>query len=105
LVTQVQTWQQYFQMADADRSGKLNQMELLNCLRHFGYNFGDMVHMLIFNAYDGDASGRITFDEFIQVLAELSSLTGLFRAYDPAGTGRATLDYATFMQLVFSTRS
>lgn len=40
-----------------------------------------------------------------QSLTEVASLTAAFRRYDPTGAGRATLDYGTFMHLVFATRS
>lgn len=59
----------------------------------------------VFNAVDLDSSGTIGFDEFVQVLAEVNALTAGFRRYDVGGAGRATLDYAQFMHMVFATRS
>lgn len=53
---------------------------------------------------DEDHSGTIGIDEFISMLAEMHSLTALFRAHDPAGTGSANLQYATFMQMVYASR-
>ena len=50
-------------------------------------------------------SGTLTFDEFVCVLSELNSLTTSFRRYDPAGAGRATLDYSGFLSIVFGSRS
>jgi hypothetical protein len=38
-------------------------------------------------------------------LAEVNSLTSAFRRHDAAGTGHATLDYGTFINMVFATRS
>lgn len=105
LLTQLQGWRQWFDAADRDRSGKLNVGEMAGCLRSFGFNLPEPLMHMIFNAYDADASGSLTFDEFVQVLAEVNALTAHFRRYDPMGSGRATLDYTTFMSIVFMTRS
>jgi hypothetical protein len=39
------------------------------------------------------------------VLAEVNSLTSSFRRHDTGGTGHATLDYGTFMHMIYATRS
>ena len=50
-------------------------------------------------------SGQLAFDEFIRLLAEVTSLTTGFRRFDATGTGTATLSYNQFLELVFLTRS
>ena len=52
-------------------------------------------------------SGKVRDDqyEYISLLAELHSLTAAFRAHDPAGSGAAHLQYATFMQIVYAARN
>jgi len=105
LLAQLMAWRQWFDAADADRSGKLSPPELSRCLRAFGFALPEPTMFEIFKAVDLDSSGSIGFDEFIQVLAEVNSLTAAFRRYDPASSGRATLEWGTFMHLVYSTRS
>jgi hypothetical protein len=56
-------------------------------------------------ADDDDHSGTLGLDEYISLLAELHSLTAAFRAHDPAGSGAAHLQYATFMQMVYAARN
>lgn len=95
----------WFDAADADRSGKLSPPEMARCLRSFGFNLPEATMYAVFNAVDLDSSGTIGFDEFVQVLAEVNALTAGFRRYDVGGAGRATLEYAQFMHMVFATRS
>ncbi len=78
---------------------------MMRCLQSFGFNFQQHTYTAIFNAVDIDCSGSIGFDEFVQVLAECNSLTAVFRQHDPTSCGRAQIDYATFIHMVFSTRS
>ena len=75
------------------------------------------------------AGGFISFDEYVGLLAEVTALTNQFRrcgqarlicqlyvlsshllcswlrSFDTAGRGSATLEYASFLQIVYSTRS
>jgi Ca2+-binding EF-hand superfamily protein len=48
---------------------------------------------------------RFPQDEYIQVHSELTTLTAAFRRHDPSSCGRATLDFTTFLGLVFGSRS
>jgi Ca2+-binding EF-hand superfamily protein len=105
LIGQLQAWRSWFDQADADRSGKLSPPELTRCLQAFGFNFPPQTYYHIFNAVDLDSSNSIGFDEFVQVLAEVNALTSTFRRQDPGSTGRVTMDYATFINMVYSTRS
>lgn len=105
MINQLQSWRQWFEHADRDRSGRLNKDEVGQSVRQFGFNLPEPLIISIFNAYDEDASGAMGFDEYIQLLAELNALTALFRRHDPQGTGHAHMDYTTFMGIVFATRS
>jgi len=105
MLAQLGAWRSWFDASDADRSGHLSPPELSRCLAAFGFSLPPPTISSIFNAVDGDSSGTIGFDEFVQVLAEVNALTNAFRRHDPTSCGRATLDYAEFMSMVYSTRS
>jgi Ca2+-binding EF-hand superfamily protein len=105
LVTQLNAWRAWFDAADRDRSGKLDVAEVSSACAHFGFNLAPPLLRLIFSAFDEDVSGQLGFDEFVQLLAELNALTALFRRHDTTGAGVATMDYASFMSIVFATRS
>lgn len=57
---------------------------------------------LVFRGYDQSRSGRLEFDEFIQLNCELNMITSLFRRYDTDQDGLVTLNYETFLGLVLS---
>jgi Ca2+-binding EF-hand superfamily protein len=105
LIGQLTSWRSWFDHADHDRSGKLSPPELTRCLQSFGFNYPPATYFSIFNAVDLDSSGTIGFDEFVQVLAEVNALTSSFRRRDPQSTGSATIDYASFIHMVYATRS
>ena len=105
MIGQLTSWRAWFDQSDRDRSGSLSPAELTRCLQSFGFNYNPQTYMSIFNAVDLNSSGTIGFDEFVQVLAEVNALTTNFRRQDPHSTGRATMDYATFISLVYQTRS
>lgn len=95
-------WTQLFQSADKDRSGKLSNLEVKNCLRGLGFNLPEGTLDKMMASVDDDASGYLGFDEFVLLLCIASSLTSRFRSFDSRNMGFATLDYASFMGVVFS---
>ena len=105
LLQQLDAWRAWFTHADSDRSGQLSPPELARCLGHFGFRLSPITIQHVFSAVDLDCSGGIKFDEFVQVLSEINSLTAAFRRFDPTGCGRATLEYGTFIDMVYATRS
>jgi hypothetical protein len=48
------------------------------------------------------ASGQLGYDELVLLMAQATALTNRFRAHDPRGAGFATLSYAQFLDVVFS---
>lgn len=105
LLATMDQWRKLFEAADTDRSGKLAVAEVKGSIRALHFTCPDPVLDSMVNAYDDDLSGQLGFDEYIRLLAELSSLTAAFRARDPAGAGHATFSYNDFLALVFSARS
>jgi Ca2+-binding EF-hand superfamily protein len=105
LVQTVSSWQAAFVAADADRSNRLTKMEAWACLRSLGYNLPESSCDSIlrsFSASAAEASKGLDLPSFVHVATELHSLTESFRRFDPAGTGKATMDYASFIQVVFN---
>jgi peflin len=105
LLNQLGAWRGWFDANNVNRNGTLSPPELARALQTFGFNLPQQTYFAIFSAVDLDSSGSIGFDEFVQALVEVNTLTTSFRAFDPSGCGRATLDYSTFLNLVFSARS
>ena len=63
LLGQLGAWRAWFTHADADRSGKLSFQELSGGLRNFGYALSHPTLTGIFQAFDADCSGSVSFDE------------------------------------------
>ncbi|KAK0526595.1 hypothetical protein OC834_004745 [Tilletia horrida] len=105
----VQDWQGVFRHFDQDRSGSIDQSELQNALRNFGYNLNPRLLQMLVAKYinpetaSGSAGslqpapGRggapsITFD----------TLTESFQRFDHQRTGWAQISYDQFMDACLS---
>ena len=75
-------WKASFDGFDADKSGNINFKEAYTALGAFGYRLSEPIMQLMFYSYDADRTGVLGFDEFVQMNAELSSMTNLFRRYE-----------------------
>lgn len=67
---------------DQDKSGNINFKEAYTALSSFGYRLSEPIMQLMFYSYDSDRTGALGFDEFVQMNAELSSMTNMFRRYE-----------------------
>ncbi|KAL9940499.1 hypothetical protein V8E36_001204 [Tilletia maclaganii] len=115
----VQDWQGCFRHFDQDRSGSIDQGELQNALRNFGYNLNPRLLQMLVAKYinpetaSGSAGslqpapGRggqptITFDRFVRCCVTLKTLTESFQRFDHQRTGWAQLSYDQFMETCLS---
>jgi len=105
LMGTLDSWRRIFETADRDRSGKLSVPEVIASIRTLGFALPEDTMVTMMMSYDDDRSGQLTYDEFIRLLAELSALTAQFRRFDTRSDGTATIRYADFLSLVFSTKA
>ncbi|KAK0557845.1 hypothetical protein OC846_000139 [Tilletia horrida] len=120
----VQDWQGVFRHFDQDRSGSIDQGELHNALRNFGYNLNPQLLQMLVQKYinpetsSGSAGslqpapGRgsapsITFDVsskrmFVRCCVTLKTLTERFQRFDTNRTGWAHMSYDNFMETCLS---
>ncbi|KXN72774.1 EF-hand [Conidiobolus coronatus NRRL 28638] len=97
----LEQWRQLFFQFDSDKSGYLDQREVSQALRSFGFPVKDeFIHNLIrkFNRHASRITGRpitehINFDTFIRCCVETKLSNDRFRALDPQNTGKITLSY------------
>ena len=71
-------WKAAFDGFDTDKSGTISFKEAYTALSTFGYRLSEPLMKLLFYSYDQDATNALGFDEFVQMNAELSSMTNLF---------------------------
>lgn len=91
-----------FTSFDVDGGGSLDINEVYQALTANGFVLSFPIFEMVRKAYDSDGGGTTGFDEFIQMVCDLSSLTALFRSRDPAGTGRATLVFDDLVHAGFA---
>ncbi|KAL3850303.1 hypothetical protein ACJIZ3_012185 [Penstemon smallii] len=95
-------WRAIFERFDRDRSGKIDAMELRDCLYSLGYALPPSVLQVLISKYD-DGSGRrveLNFDSFVECGMIVKGLTEKFKEKDQRYTGSATLNYETFMSMI-----
>uniref|UniRef100_A0A0A1WF59 Peflin n=1 Tax=Zeugodacus cucurbitae TaxID=28588 RepID=A0A0A1WF59_ZEUCU len=80
--------QQWFNMVDRDRSGKINSTELKAALVNGrGENFSDNACKLMISMFDKDASGTIDIYEFEKLYEYINQWLMVFKTYDRDGSG------------------
>ncbi|CAD7014686.1 peflin [Ceratitis capitata] len=80
--------QQWFNMVDRDRSGKINSNELKAALVNGrGENFSDSACKLMISMFDKDASGTIDIYEFEKLYEYINQWLMVFKTYDRDGSG------------------
>lgn len=117
-----QDWQGVYSHFDQDKSGSIDQGELANALRQFGYNLSPRLVDLVERKYGGinnplttlsfpltwidppanAAQGRnagITFDRFVRACVVIKQLTETFNRMKGPNP-YVQMDYETFMQTV-----
>lgn len=79
-----------FSSIDTDRNGSLDVSELANAFKASGMDFTLPQIQQIGNRYDADRSGKIEFDEFLQMMTEWSELATAQSQFVGFGEQRAT---------------
>ena len=67
-----------FEAFDRNRSGNLNNRELRNALRHYGFDVSSRQSAGVLAAYDDNPNGKLDIDEFAHLVSDLQS--GVIRA-------------------------
>lgn len=98
----INQWTQCFRSFDRDNSGNIDRNELVNALTQFGYRLSDNFYNLLLIKFDRTHSGRIMFDDFIQLCVVLQILTDAFREKDTDRDGIIQIHYEEFLAMVFS---
>lgn len=95
-------WTQCFRGFDRDNSGNIDKSELQQALTQFGYRLSDQFYSILIRKFDRTQTGRIVFDDFIQLCVVLQTLTASFRDKDTDRDGVITIRYEEFLTMVFS---
>ncbi|CAH8587186.1 unnamed protein product [Dicrocoelium dendriticum] len=101
----ISRWKQCFEAYDADRSGTIDERELMQALNSFGYRLSPTFVRTIIRRFDRSRRGVIGFDDFIYVLVCLQQLTIAFMPYDQAKRGFAMMNFEQFLLAAFATVS
>jgi len=98
----INDWTRCFRTFDRDNSGNIDKGELVSALTQFGYRLSDPFYNLLMQKFDRSHSGRILFDDFIQLCVVLQTLTAAFREKDTDRDGFIRIHYEEFLSMVFS---
>uniref|UniRef100_A0A1I8IUU3 Programmed cell death protein 6 n=1 Tax=Macrostomum lignano TaxID=282301 RepID=A0A1I8IUU3_9PLAT len=75
----------------------------IRALTNFGYRLSDAFYNLLIRKFDRQGKGSIFFDDFIQACVMLQTLTAAFAQHDTQRNGWITINYETFLSIVFNT--
>ncbi|XP_063680006.1 programmed cell death protein 6-like isoform X1 [Bolinopsis microptera] len=100
----INDWQNTFRYYDRDNSGSIDQNELQTAIASFGFSLSPKFYRLVVRKFDRDGNQRITFDDFIQCLVIIQTLSAAFQRKDTNRNGWIQINYEEFMELVFSTK-
>lgn len=100
----INDWQNTFRYYDRDNSGSIDQNELQTAIASFGFSLSPKFYTLVIRKFDRDGTQRITFDDFIQCLVIIQTLSAAFQRKDTNRNGWIQINYEEFMELVFSTK-
>lgn len=113
----INDWTRCFRSFDRDNSGNIDKGELISALTQFGnvypitvrhlycllgYRLSDPFYNMLLRKFDRTHTGRIMFDDFIQLCVVLQTLTAAFRDKDLDRDGFITIHYEEFLTMVFS---
>ncbi|KAG1456280.1 hypothetical protein G6F56_006864 [Rhizopus delemar] len=105
----IDDWKRCFQAFDVDHSGSINESEMENALRNFGFNVSPrFIHTLIqkFDRYvNKTGKGEVSFDNFVQACVTVKTLTDSFKEFDENGDGWIQINYEQFLDLVVRQRA
>ncbi|XP_011270782.1 sorcin, variant [Capsaspora owczarzaki ATCC 30864] len=94
-------WKHTYYTVDRDRSGTVNEQELHQAIRTYGYNLSPEAFRVVFKRYARREQTIITFDDFIAVSVRLRCLSENFRRRDTHQNGTAMLSYDEFIRFSF----
>uniref|UniRef100_A0A914WP90 EF-hand domain-containing protein n=1 Tax=Plectus sambesii TaxID=2011161 RepID=A0A914WP90_9BILA len=77
-------------------------MLLTQALTQFGYRLSSPFYELLIKKFDRSGTGRINFDDFVQLCVVLQTLTAAFRDKDTDRDGFIQIGYEEFLNMVFS---
>ncbi|CAK5085197.1 unnamed protein product [Meloidogyne enterolobii] len=98
----VNDWSRTFRTFDRDNSGNIDRGELMSALTQFGYRLSGPFYDMLMQKFDRTHSGRVNFDDFIQLCVVLQTLTAAFREKDSDRDGWIRIHYEEFLTMVFS---
>jgi len=98
----VTDWTQTFRGYDRDNSGNIDKSELMTALTSFGYRLSDQFYNMMIRKFDRSGTGKVYFDDFIQLCVVLQTLTASFREKDTDLDGWIRIQYEEFLTMVFS---
>eukprot|EP01134_Creolimax_fragrantissima_P006263 CFRG6263T1 len=98
----VNGWKQVFVAADQDRSGFVDERELLQCISQLGYRLSPQTIHSMALRYSDNSSGQIGFDDFVACIVRMRALTDGFMVLDYQRTGVVQMPYDKFLQLAMT---
>jgi len=90
--------QRSFKIADHNKSGLIENEELLKLLKNYRFDITDIEFRKLFDILDSDRSGKVDFNEFLYgIVGEMnefrkSLVTKAFMILDKTGNGRVDID-------------
>ncbi|KAI8922116.1 programmed cell death protein 6-like protein [Powellomyces hirtus] len=100
----IEDWKRIFQQFDADRSGRIDKVELKQALQAFGYNVSERIVDLLIRKFARKGATEITFDAFISCCVTIKSLSEAFQRCDTDRDGYVNMSHEMFLEVVISTR-
>ncbi|KAI9059895.1 EF-hand [Trametes sanguinea] len=103
----IKDWQNVFRHFDRDQSGSIDNRELADALRQFGYNLSPQLLQLVERKYGtgagvGPDANGITFDRFVRACVVIKQVTEAFQRLDTDRDGWVQINYDQFMHTVLS---
>ena len=96
----VNKWKATFDRLDASRDGTMDTAELKGALESIQYRFSPAFYPTLLQTYDRDRSGKMEFDEFLQLMCDLEIMTNQFKVHDTQRQGQITVNYENFLGMV-----
>ncbi|XP_040572811.1 peflin isoform X1 [Lepeophtheirus salmonis] len=98
----INEWKATFESIDSDKSGAIEQNELIQAFQQMGYRFTPTFIQNLLAKYDPQ-NRRLTLDNFIVSSIQIKRLTDSFRVRDKEMKGHAALGYEDFIGLALGT--
>jgi len=107
----IKDWQNVFKHFDRDHSGSIDQQELGEALRQFGYTLSPQLLHAVEKKYvfvannvrvPGGPAPGITFDRFVRACVVIKQLSESFHKLDTNRSGWIQINYDQFMATVLA---